>query len=239
MVTMKGEIVAIIPARGGSKGVPGKNLRDLAGKPLIAWTIEAALRSDCFASVVVSTDDPEIATVAQAWGASVPFMRPAELADDTTGGMEVVFHALEHLPQFRYVVLLQPTSPLRTADDIRDALKMCVAQGRPSCVSFVQASTHPHHCFSIDEGMIHPAIENSTTNTRRQDMPEYFALNGALYIADCSWLQANRSFVGPETLPYIMPPERSVDIDTLLDFEIAEILLRGQVRGAISQRGQG
>jgi len=217
--------LALIPARGGSKGVPRKNVRPLCGRPLIAWTIEAALGSGYIDRVVVSTEDEEIAAIACNCGAEVPFLRPAELARDDTPGIEVVLHTLRQLAQrFDRVIVLQPTSPLRTATDIDRALRKQAEAKAPFCVSVTRPKHHP--CWSLradSEGFLRPLLPELPN--RRQDLPPVYALNGAIYIAETQALIRQRSFLGEPLLGYEMPPERSLDIDTELDFAIAELLM--------------
>jgi CMP-N,N'-diacetyllegionaminic acid synthase len=217
---------ALIPARGGSKGISRKNIKLIAGKPLIVWTIEAALRSSMLSAVVVSTDDPEIADVARRAGAQVPFMRPAELAQDQSPGFDPVLHALDQLPQFDSVLLLQPTSPLRNTDDIDACLQMALAHNAPSVVSVSEADTHPYWTYRVTEGHALKLFVEAEPIARRQDLPPAFALNGALYFAEVNWLRSSRSMVGAETLAYVMARERSVDLDTPLDWKFAELLLK-------------
>lgn len=217
---------ALIPARGGSKGIPRKNIKLIAGKPLIVWTIEAALRSSLLSAVVVSTDDPEIADVARRAGAQVPFMRPAELAQDQTPGLDPVLHALDQLPQFDSVLLLQPTSPLRTTDDIDACLQLAFAHNAPSVVSVSEADTHPYWTYRVTGDQALTRFVDAEPIARRQDLPPAFALNGALYFAEVNWLRSSGSMVGAETLAYVMARERSVDLDTPLDWKFAELLLK-------------
>lgn len=217
-------ILGLIPARGGSKGIPRKNVLPIAGKPLIAWTIEAALASGALDRVVVTTDDPEIAAVAVAHGAEVPFMRPAELARDETPGIDPVIHALDMVPGVDTVVLLQPTSPLRTAGDVDAAVALARRAQDTTVVGVVEAA-HSGWCFTMDAaGMLDAGARDVAT--RRQDMTRQFALNGAVYVAAAGRLRAARSFMVPGTIGYRMPAERSVDIDTMFDWRVAEMLLR-------------
>ena len=216
----------LIPARGGSKGIPRKNIKLIAGKPLIVWTIEAALRSSLLSAVVVSTDDPEIADVARRAGAQVPFMRPAELAQDQTPGLNPVLHALDQLPQFDSVLLLQPTSPLRTTGDIEACLRLALKHNAPSVVSVTEAGTHPFWTYSMTEDLALRRFVDAEPIAQRQDLPQVFELNGALYFADANWLRSSGSMLGSETLAFIMPKERSVDLDTLIDWKFAELLLK-------------
>ncbi|MBC7505786.1 MAG: acylneuraminate cytidylyltransferase family protein [Sandarakinorhabdus sp.] len=220
-------VLALIPARGGSKGIPRKNITPIAGRPLIAWTITAALAARVDA-VMVSTDDEEIAEIARAAGAIVPFLRPAELARDATPGLDPVLHALDGLPGYDSVVLLQPTSPLRGAADIDAALALKAATGAASVVSVTEPATHPYWVYSLDaDGRMAPLID-AAKGARRQDLPVVHALNGAMYLADAGWLRAGRRFVDADTRAFVMPPERSVDIDTPFDWLIAEALLQAR-----------
>lgn len=225
-------VLAIIPARGGSKGVPRKNIRPLAGKPLIAWTIAEAKKSRYIDRLVLSSDDQEIIGVAREWGCEAPFARPAELARDDTPGIEPVLHALGELPGYDYVVLLQPTSPLRTVADIDGTLELCLARGARACVSVTEPDKSPYWMFSRDnDGRLRPLIDTDEIAARRQDLPPAYALNGAVYVAEAGWLVESRSFLTAETLGYDMPKERAADIDTELDFAIAELLLEGRNDG--------
>ena len=218
--------LALVPARGGSKGIPRKNIRLIAGKPLIAWTIEAALRSGLLDAVVVTTDDPEIAEVARQAGAQVPFLRPAALAQDDTPGIAPVLHALDALPGYGAVLLLQPTSPLRSTADIDACLGLAQDRQAVSVVSVTEPDTHPDWTFRLgaDQRLTRLACEASAA--RRQDLPPVVALNGALYYAQADWLRQGQRLVAPETLAYVMPRARSVDIDTMLDWQLAELLLK-------------
>jgi CMP-N,N'-diacetyllegionaminic acid synthase len=217
---------ALIPARGGSKGIPRKNIKFIAGKPLIVWTIEAALRSSLLSAVVVSTDDLEIAEVARRAGAQVPFMRPTELAQDQTPGLDPVLHALDQLPQYDSVLLLQPTSPLRTTDDIDGCLNLVTQKKTLSAVSVTEADTHPYWTYRLNADQTMARFLDVAPVARRQDLPAVFSLNGAMYFADASWLRDSGSLVSAETLAYVMSKEHSVDLDTPLDWKFAELLLK-------------
>jgi CMP-N,N'-diacetyllegionaminic acid synthase len=220
------KVLALIPARGGSKGIPGKNIADLAGKPLIAWTIEAARACPSVDSIVLSTDDLAIAEVAARFGCQVPFMRPPELATDEASSMDVVYHALEQLPDFDVVLLLQPTSPLRTSADIEACLVRL--KDAPAVVSVRPSEDHPYLTFEInDGGNLTPYAKPSTGQSlRRQDLPSAWCLNGAIYAADVGWLKSQRSFISSETIACQMPSERSIDIDNPADLRLADELLR-------------
>ena len=218
-------VLALIPARGGSKGIPGKNIVELAGKPLIAWTIDAARASRHIDDVVLTTDDEAIAQVGRRFGASVPFMRPAALATDEASTMDVVFDALDRLPSFDIVVVLQPTSPMRTTADIDAALAML--SSAPSCVSLRPALDHPYLTFRIDdhEALMPFAAAAEGQSLRRQDLPDAWCLNGAVYAAEIAWLRTHRSFISAQTVAYRMPAGRSIDIDTPADLRVAEALM--------------
>jgi len=219
-------LLALIPARGGSKGIPRKNLRPFCGKPLLQWSIDVALSSPSVDRLVVSTDDPEIAEVARAGGAEVPFLRPHELATDTTPGIAPVLHALQLLPEVSELLLLQPTSPLRQVDDVEAIVSLHRQPGRDAVVSVVPSSKHPAWMFSLSsEQVLEPLVDHSDAACRQQ-LPPAYALNGALYLASRSFLERERSFLTPNTMGYLMPPERSVDIDSLLDWQWGEFLMQ-------------
>lgn len=223
-------VLAVITARGGSKGLPGKNTRPIQGRPLLAWTIEAALAADCVSRVVLSTDDPEIAAIGKAAGADVPFMRPAELANDTAGSIDVVEHALEACDPHDVTLLLQPTSPLRHSGHIDAAFAQMQAACAPGCVSVAPAPKPPWLMFAMQEdGQLNPFLQMPAGVTRRQDLPPAYVLNGALYFVRSEVFAKERSFMGPGTIGYEMSEEDSVDIDTLEDFTLAERLLSRQI----------
>jgi CMP-N-acetylneuraminic acid synthetase len=221
-------LLALIPARGGSKGIPRKNIRTLFGKPLLQWSIDAALAASCVDHVVVSTDDPEIAEVAKAGGAEVPFLRPAELASDTAPGIAPVLHALEQLPQVSDLLLLQPTSPLRTSADIEAVVALRQQAGRESAVSLTPSAKHPAWMYTLSQDHhLEPLLQMDGAHCRQQ-LPLAYVLNGALYLASRSFLMNEQAFIRQDTVGYVMPPERSVDIDTLFDWQWAEFLMEQQ-----------
>ncbi len=220
------KILALIPARGGSKGIPRKNIKPLAGKPLIAWTISEALKSRYLDEVVVSTEDAEIAEVARQWGASLPFMRPKELAQDDTPGAMPAIHALQALPGYDVVLLLQPTSPLRTTADIDAFVGKALAEKPRSMTSVYPTPKNPYWMYTLGGASRLQPIMGGQTMHRRQDMPAIYAANGALYWAEKAWLNANNTFVTSETVGYIMPAERSIDLDSQVDWQLAELLLQ-------------
>lgn len=221
-------VLALVPARGGSKGVPRKNLRLLGGKPLIAWTIEAARAARRVTRVVVSTDDPEIAGIARGCGADVPFLRPPGLATDEAGMLGVVRHALTSLlpDAFGHVALLQPTSPLRSPEDIDAAVRLCQEGGASSCVSVTELAKSPQWMYRLGpDGRLEPLLAAAPPDARRQDLAAAYALNGAVYVARCGRILDGGGFVEPGTVAHVMPPERSVDIDTEFDFVTAGALI--------------
>lgn len=222
------KVLGIIPARGGSKGVPRKNIRELAGKPLIAWTIEEGKKSKYIDRLILSSDDEEIMEIARQWDCDVPFVRPSELAKDDTPGIEPVLHALNTLPErYHFVVVLQPTSPLRCVDDIDNSLKLCVDANSPSCVSITEPETSPYWMYTLEEkGRLRAFQKGKEKYFRRQDFPKVYALNGAVYIAETDWVKKNKKLVSSETIGYIMPKSRSFDIDTEIDFQICRIFLK-------------
>ncbi|MCH8238091.1 MAG: acylneuraminate cytidylyltransferase family protein [Proteobacteria bacterium] len=221
------KILAVISARGGTKSLPGKNIAEASGKPLIAWTIDAAHGSKFIDRTVLSSEDDEIIAVAKEAGCEVPFVRPAEMAGDTSPVEEALIHALERLAEsYEYLVLLQPTSPLRLAEDIDGAIGKCHASGAPACVSGCEPAKSPYWMFHLgDDGSLSPVIESGDLKTRRQDLPKVFAPNGAVFVAQVPWYREHLTFYGPETVAYEMPPERSVDIDTALDLALVRTLL--------------
>jgi CMP-N,N'-diacetyllegionaminic acid synthase len=220
-------VLALIPARGGSKGVPGKNIRITGGKPLIAWSVLAAKASRYVDRVILSSDDPAIAAAAGQFGCEVPFMRPAELATDEADSMGVIRHALQALPErYDYLLLLQPTSPLRTSGDIDAALEQYLQSGAQTCVSVCEADKSPYWMMTLAAGnTVQPLFPPEQTPSRRQDAPQIFALNGAIYIAPTDYLAAGGAFVVPGTIGYVMPKDRSFDIDTQLELQLVDFLL--------------
>lgn len=223
----KERVLAIITARGGSKGLPRKNVLPLAGKPLIAWTIEAALTARHVDRLILSSDDEEIIAVARAHGCDVPFRRPADLADDRTPTEPVILHALDTLEaagdRFDWVMLLQPTTPFRTAADIDGCVDACLAAGKSSMVSMMPAKG-TYWTFTLDGDGNLAAVVPGGIGRRRQDLPATYMLNGAIYLARVETFRAQGTFIGAETGAYVIPTERSVDIDTPLDMRIAEVV---------------
>jgi CMP-N,N'-diacetyllegionaminic acid synthase len=226
--------LALVPARGGSKSIPRKNLATLAGKPLLSWTIEAALRSSAAPRVVVSTEDDEIAEIARGLGADVPFRRPRALARDETPSLPVTIHALRWLADNeRYspqrVLLLQPTSPLRTADDIDAAIDIAEKHDGAGVVSVSPSAQHPYLAKRVtDDGLLEDFAEHPRLD-RRQDLMPAFALNGAIYLTPAQWLVSHESFYAEKTYAYVMPVERSIDVDEPWDLHLCELILRDRL----------
>jgi CMP-N,N'-diacetyllegionaminic acid synthase len=223
-------LLGLIPARGGSKGLPGKNVRPLCGKPLIAWTAQAAAASAYLDAVVVSTDDDAIAAAAASAGAEVPFMRPEHLAGDDAAMIDVVLHAIDSLAEtgrvFDAVVLLQPTSPLRATADIDAAIERLGDDRVRAVVSVCPAEHSPLLAGELPpDGSLSKFLRPTDRTANRQSLPVFHRLNGAVYVARADWLRHERAFLGEGSFAYVMPAERSVDIDSELDFAIAECLL--------------
>lgn len=226
------KIIGIIPARGGSKGIAGKNTRDLAGKPLIAWTIESARTSGACSRLIVSSDSQDILSVARKWGAETPFVRPAPLAGDTASSIDVILHAIEYLQnegvkESDYILLLQPTSPLRSSKDITHAIDIARSKHADAVVSVTPAASHPFMVKTIaPDGVLNSFIKGSVPNMRRQDLPPAYVVNGAIYLNRISSLLNEKTFL-PEnkTYAYVMPPERSIDIDTPWDLHLAKLII--------------
>jgi len=221
------KILAIIPARGGSKGIPRKNIKILAGEPLIAWTIEEAKKSKYIDRLILSSEDDEIIRVAKEWGCEVPFKRPIELAQDDTPGIEPVIHAINTLKEkYDYVCLLQPTSPLRKVEHIDGCIEKCINSNADSCVSVTEVDKHPYWMYEIDtEEKLKPLFLEKNV-TRRQDLPKVYALNGAVYIAKTEWISETKSFISDQTVGFSMEKLLSLDIDDEIDFKICDYLLK-------------
>lgn len=225
------QFLALIPARGGSKGIPRKNIRLVGNKPLIAWTIEAARESELVSRTLVSTEDQEIADIAQQYGAEVPCYRPENLAEDTSDTLDAVLYTLDFLEQKEgytpdYVVLLQPTSPLRRSEDIDAAIRFTIERHADSVVSICEAKPHPLLSKTLTlNGSLMDYIPGASDYSRRQDFPAVYSLNGALYINRISSLRKDRKFILPDTYGFIMPEEWSLDIDAPFDLFIADLIL--------------
>lgn len=229
-------MIAFIPARGGSKGVPGKNIKDLCGKPLIAYTIEAALKAEGIDRVIVTTDDEDIARVAKEYGAEVPFMRPDYLASDTSSAIDVYLHATEWVMEEtgekidKFMVLL-PTVPLRNETHIDEAIAQFKADGATTLISFAEAEV-PASWYHVTDnnGRVHNAgFGGGVTMSNRQNNQTYIVPNGAIYILDYDLLKNERTYYCDNTVAYVMAREDSVDIDYPMDFEIARCLMTARL----------
>ena len=218
----KHDILAIIPARGGSKRLPGKNILDFAGKPLIAWTIDAALKSKYINNIIVSTDDAQIASIAKEYGAKVPFLRPDNLASDEATTIDVVLDLLSRISEkYKYIALLQPTSPLRTYQHIDESVEQL--GDKDSVVSVVKTEHPLEWCNTLpSDKNLDNFIDDSVRNKRSQDLPDRYRINGAIYIVKTDVLLRVKSFLLEKgAVAYVMDRYSSIDIDHKQDFIIA------------------
>jgi CMP-N-acetylneuraminic acid synthetase len=224
------KILAIVPARGGSKRLPRKNIMPLFDKPLIAWSIEAATKSKYIDNVIVSSDSEEILEVARAFGANVPFIRPKELAADDTRSIDVVIHALNFYKEEKYdfVILLQPTSPLRDEEDIDRAIEYFFSKNATSVIGVCEVEHSPLWSNTLDESMsMDNFLDDKYNNSRSQDLPTYYRINGAFYMSQTGSVLKNETFFTKKDIyAYLMSQEHSVDIDTFFDFITAESILK-------------
>ena len=225
-------MLAVIPARGGSKSIPLKNLAVVGGQPLIAWTIKAAREASPVDRIVVTTDSTEIAEVARQCGAEVPFLRPASLAADDTPGIEPILHAVNWLGDHKQygpelVMTLQPTSPLRTAADIEAAVELVCETDADAVVSVSLVKHHPSWMKCLDkEGRMTDFLADQPPVHRRQDLSPVYALNGAVYLARREVLLEQKTWFTVPTVAYIMPPDRSLDVDGPWDLHLADLILK-------------
>lgn len=226
------KVLAVVPARGGSKGVRRKNVHPLLGRPLLAYTSACIRESRRITRAVLSSDDAEILAVGRQLGLEAPFVRPVSLAGDDVSSVDVALHALEHVENeegkiYDAVALLEPTAPLRTGEDIDAALDVLFSSDADSVVGVCRVEApHPGKMQVIEGGYLKPLMpEIWRDGLRRQNLFPVYFLNGAVYAVRRETLRRTRSFWGPRTLPYVMPPERSLNIDSALDFRIAEALL--------------
>ncbi|TFH42200.1 MAG: acylneuraminate cytidylyltransferase family protein [ANME-2 cluster archaeon] len=221
------KIHAIIPARGGSKGIAGKNIKPLNGKPLICHTIEETLKSKYIDRAFVSTDDLSIAKTSKNCGAEI-IERPDELARDESPTIDAIFHAIDTIKdasEHDVIILLQPTSPLRNFVDIDTALETFMKNDCDSLISMCKVEHSPYWCFKYDDEKLKPLFGDEYLKMRRQDLPCIYRPNGAIYITAVKSLYKNNGFYCDKIVPYIMPPERSIDIDDEIDFRLAELLI--------------
>lgn len=225
-------VLAIIPARGGSKGVPRKNVKDLCGKPLIAWTIEEALKSKYIDRLIVSTEDDEIAEISKKYGAEVPFVRPKELAEDTSKAIDTYIYTVNKLRyDFKYrpdiILILQATSPFRKTKHIDEALNLFINKQADSVISVMEIDNYPEWLKKItQEGKLIDYIDSTKNYLNRQEIDEYYVPNGAIYIFKTEIITNLKTYYTDDTYAYIMQKEESIDIDTKFDFKIAQLILK-------------
>ena len=217
--------IALIPARGGSKGVPRKNIKYFCGKPLIYWSIKLAQESKYIDRVIVSTEDIEIAEIAKDCMAEVPFLRPKQLSLDESLGIDPVIHALEQLPDASDLLLLQPTSPLRRLKDIDGIFKIRSKSNSESAVSICSSGKPLDLFYKINEDHRISSLTNNNNIKPRQFYTDNYILNGALYLSTRESILKHHSLINKDTVGYIMPVQFSIDIDTPLDWKIAEFLM--------------
>ena len=225
--------IAIIPARSGSKGLKDKNIKLLGGKPLIAYSIEAALQSGIFSSVMVSTDSEKYAEIARAYGAEVPFLRSEDTSSDSASSWDVVKEVLNKYAhqgeKFTMFTLLQPTSPLRTYKDIQNAYHLFNENSAVSVVSVCEMEHSPLWSNTLPENGSLAGFLSRANNAQRQKLNKYYRINGAIYMVSCEAFDADDNIYRDGGFAYIMPSEASIDIDTELDFKIAETIFKSQI----------
>lgn len=230
-MTEQQSCLAVIPARGGSKRLPGKNTMPLQGIPLLVWSIRCALACPDISRTVVSTDDEAMQKLALQHGAEAPFLRPAELSTDQASTAEVIQHALDHYRaqgiEFKTVMVLQPTSPLRQASDLNSAFAILRERQSKAVISVCPCEHHPYWCGTLPaDGSLDQFLKAQVRGLRSQDLPPMYRLNGAIYLRDVEDFRKEKSLFPTENShALIMPNERSVDIDSLLDFQLAQVLM--------------
>lgn len=227
-------VLALIPARAGSKRLPGKNIKLLGGKPLIEWSIDVAKNIDDICDILVSTDDECIADIAKNAGALAPWLRPADLSNETASSADVAMHALDWYESVKGktdgLLLLQPTSPFRTRETILRGLSLFKKdKNHRSVVGVSRAETHPMMCFSIEGDLMIPFIDGVEYHSRSQDLPPAYKVNGSFYLVSSDKFRATKSFYDSDTLPLLIDSfEESIDIDTELDWKMAELTLNAR-----------
>lgn len=235
MIESNKKILCIIPARGGSKGVPGKNIRPIGGIPLIGWTIEVALSTSCLDRIIVSTDDEEIADIVQDYGIDVPFLRPKKLAQDNTPDMPVYEHTLRWLKKHEHynpdiIVWLRPTSPLRTNTDIEHAVELLIDSNADWVRSVCEVTHHPYWMYKLENGKMKTFIDDIDIQKyfQRQLLPAVYRINGAVDVTWRKTILEKRLDYSGNLQAYIMPVERSLDIDTEADIRLLESIFKAQ-----------
>jgi hypothetical protein len=233
------KILAIIPARGGSKGLPGKNIKPLCGKPLIGWTIEQAQSSKYIDEIFVSTDSNEIAAVAEDFGIKVPFVRPTELATDTSPSSAFVLHTIDYYrnkgQEFDYILLLEPTSPLRDITDINIAIEQLLNHDTAKSIVGVSKVEATHPAFLVDiskEGLLKSYLKEMKT-LRRQELSDLYFFEGSLYLSDIEFYIKEQTFYHDLTLPYVVPKYKAYEIDDIVDFYIVEKILELKLKNIL------
>lgn len=223
-------ILALIPARGGSKRLPGKNIRLLGGKPLIVWSIDVVVGIPEICDILVSTDDPAIAAVCKDAGALVPWLRPAELATDTASSVDVALHALDWYEAKKGAVdgllLLQPTSPFRTHETVRRGIELFGIKGLQSVLGVSPTHAHPMWTLKMEGDYLIPFVSDHGLGTRSQDLPAAYVVNGSFYLSTPAELRASQSFIGVKAIPLLIEsPQEALDIDTDWDWVMAQAIL--------------
>jgi N-acylneuraminate cytidylyltransferase/CMP-N,N'-diacetyllegionaminic acid synthase len=228
--------ISLIPARAGSKGIPGKNIKIIDGKPLIAYSIEQAKKSKYIDKVIVSTDSKKIASVAAKYGAEVPFLRPKRISTDKASSTDVILHAVNYLERkneyYDILILLEPTSPLRDTKDINSALKMLLKKKKAESIVGIckVESAHPDFLVKLDRGFLRPYTNTRFKSVRRQDLSELYFFEGSLYISYIDSLKEHKTFYHQNTLSYIVKKWKSYELDDNTDFKIIESLLKAKKR---------
>lgn len=222
--------IAIILARSGSKGLIDKNIRMLCGKPMLAYSIEVAEKSEIFDVVHVSTDSEQYAEIAKNYGADVPFLRSEELSNDTANTWDVVRYVLKKYKElgkcFDVVTVLQPTSPLRTKEDISNAFNIYLSKSATAVVGVCEMEHSPLWSNTLNENLCMKSFLSKVTNVQRQQLETYYRINGAVYMIASEIIENNMEIYGEKSYAYIMPKERSIDIDDIMDFKIAEMYMK-------------
>ena len=234
------KVLAIIPARGGSKGLPEKNIRPICGKPLIGWSILQGLESQYIDEVVVTTDSQKILNIAKQFGANVPFIRPKSLADDDASSIDVLLHAVDYLAQvgreYDYVVLLEPTSPLRDISDIDGAIELLSSNELAESVVGVTKveGSHPSFMFTVHNKLLRPMLGLQPNGLRRQDLKDdYYHLEGSIYVSRVAALRECHGFYHTNTLPWFVDRYKAIEIDELCDFIASEALMNAKIQGLL------
>ena len=225
----KPKVLALVPARGGSKGIPRKNIKEFFGKPLISWTIEAALGSKVVDQIAVSSDDQEILDVSIRSGADITLTRPDEISQDDSTRNQVLAHALNEIKNFDYVIVLQPTSPLRCSQDIDKAFELLIKNSASACVSVALHHPPPEWTYSLNQKNELMPLPGFSFKSLRQQIPQYYSLNGAIYTMKVDEFLNSEEidpFIGSSTIAYVMDRDSSIDIDYEIDWFIAEQIMR-------------